>query len=187
MARTQQAAQANITLQEQIEAIHKAKGLVPEDDSKEKIGPSKPNEMPQPPPLSSAPNMPSNAPPIASVPRPPSVSGGAYIWGLPSPRQMFPDAPRNSRLFFSDATSHPHDGSQCRPRDAAPPYDFGSPFATRLRHCRSYASHHPCSPDQCGSHATLGSPDYGSASPSHDRANRSVFELYLLTPGNFFS
>ncbi|XP_042300194.1 splicing factor 3A subunit 1-like, partial [Sceloporus undulatus] len=76
MARTQQAAQANITLQEQIEAIHKAKGLVPEDDSKEKIGPSKPNEMPQqppPPPPSSAPNMPTNAPPIASVPRPPSM------------------------------------------------------------------------------------------------------------------
>ncbi|XP_077165039.1 splicing factor 3A subunit 1 [Paroedura picta] len=73
MARTQQAAQANITLQEQIEAIHKAKGLVPEDDSKEKIGPSKPNEMPQPPPLSSAPNMPTSAPPIASVPRPPSM------------------------------------------------------------------------------------------------------------------
>ncbi|KAJ8379484.1 hypothetical protein SKAU_G00002620 [Synaphobranchus kaupii] len=55
MARTQQAAQANITLQEQIEAIHKAKGLVQEDDSKEKIGPSKPSEMPQMPLLSSAP------------------------------------------------------------------------------------------------------------------------------------
>ncbi|XP_042300464.1 splicing factor 3A subunit 1-like, partial [Sceloporus undulatus] len=76
MARTQQAAQANITLQEQIEAIHKAKGLVPEDDSKEKIGPSKPNEMLQqqpPPPPSSAPNMPTNAPLIVSVPRPPSM------------------------------------------------------------------------------------------------------------------
>ncbi|CAJ0945038.1 unnamed protein product [Ranitomeya imitator] len=44
MARTQQAAQANITLQEQIEAIHKAKGLVPEEDGKDKIGPSKPNK-----------------------------------------------------------------------------------------------------------------------------------------------
>lgn len=75
MARTQQAAQANITLQEQIEAIHKAKGLVPEDDTKEKIGPSKPNEIPQqPPPPSSAPNIPSSAPPITSVPRPPAVS-----------------------------------------------------------------------------------------------------------------
>ena len=40
MARTQQAAQANITLQEQIEAIHKAKGLVLEDGTKEKICPS---------------------------------------------------------------------------------------------------------------------------------------------------
>ena len=75
MARTQQAAQANITLQEQIEAIHKAKGLVPEDDTKEKIGPSKPNEIPQPPPPpSSATNIPSSAPPITSVPRPPTVS-----------------------------------------------------------------------------------------------------------------
>ncbi|KAM6954705.1 splicing factor 3A subunit 1 [Aplochiton taeniatus] len=45
MARTQQAAQANITLQEQIEAIHKAKGLVGEDDAREKIGPSKPHEI----------------------------------------------------------------------------------------------------------------------------------------------
>ncbi|NXC96454.1 SF3A1 factor, partial [Certhia familiaris] len=73
MARTQQAAQANITLQEQIEAIHKAKGLVPEDDSKEKIGPSKPNEIPQPPPPSSASNPPASAPPITSVPRPPTM------------------------------------------------------------------------------------------------------------------
>ncbi|MGH0139740.1 UNVERIFIED_CONTAM: hypothetical protein FKN15_028633 [Acipenser sinensis] len=72
MARTQQAAQANITLQEQIEAIHKAKGLVPEDDSKEKIGPSKPTDKPQPPMSSSAPSMPSSAPP-ASVPPPPLI------------------------------------------------------------------------------------------------------------------
>ncbi|XP_073486988.1 splicing factor 3A subunit 1 isoform X2 [Aquarana catesbeiana] len=70
MARTQQAAQANITLQEQIEAIHKAKGLVPEEDGKDKIGPSKPNEITQPSP-SSAPTMPSSVPPITSVPRPP--------------------------------------------------------------------------------------------------------------------
>lgn len=70
MARTQQAAQANITLQEQIEAIHKAKGLVPEDDTKDKIGPSKP-ELPQLPSLSSASNSSMNAPPITSLPRPP--------------------------------------------------------------------------------------------------------------------
>ncbi|XP_041079348.1 splicing factor 3A subunit 1 [Polyodon spathula] len=72
MARTQQAAQANITLQEQIEAIHKAKGLVPEDDSKEKIGPSKPTDKPQPPMSSSSPSLPSSAPPT-SVPRPPLI------------------------------------------------------------------------------------------------------------------
>ncbi|XP_032899211.1 splicing factor 3A subunit 1 [Amblyraja radiata] len=69
MARTQQAAQANITLQEQIEAIHKAKGLVPEDDTKDKIGPSKP-ELLQLPSLSSASNSSMN-PPITSLPRPP--------------------------------------------------------------------------------------------------------------------
>lgn len=73
MARTQQAAQANITLQEQIEAIHKAKGLVQEDDSKEKIGPSKPNEVPQPPMPSIPPSMPKPAPPM-NIPRPTSVS-----------------------------------------------------------------------------------------------------------------
>ncbi|XP_044131202.1 splicing factor 3A subunit 1 isoform X2 [Bufo gargarizans] len=70
MARTQQAAQANITLQEQIEAIHKAKGLVPDEDGKDKIGPSKPNEINQPPPPS-APTIPSSAPQMNSAPRPP--------------------------------------------------------------------------------------------------------------------
>uniref|UniRef100_A0A3B3YYN7 Uncharacterized protein n=1 Tax=Poecilia mexicana TaxID=48701 RepID=A0A3B3YYN7_9TELE len=72
MARTQQAAQANITLQEQIEAIHKAKGLVGEDETKEKIGPSKPSEIHQPPPIpSSAPSLPKPSPPVTAVPRPP--------------------------------------------------------------------------------------------------------------------
>ncbi|KAI7797556.1 putative splicing factor 3A subunit 1, partial [Triplophysa rosa] len=70
MARTQQAAQANITLQEQIEAIHKAKGLVQEDDTKEKIGPSKPNEIPQPPLPSASPLLPKPTPPINTMPRP---------------------------------------------------------------------------------------------------------------------
>ncbi|KAG9270543.1 splicing factor 3A subunit 1 [Astyanax mexicanus] len=73
MARTQQAAQANITLQEQIEAIHKAKGLVQEDDTKEKIGPSKPNELPQPPMPSSVSNLPKPSPPISTMPKPPPV------------------------------------------------------------------------------------------------------------------
>lgn len=73
MARTQQAAQANITLQEQIEAIHKAKGLVQEDDTKEKIGPSKPNELPQPPMPSSVATLPKPSPPMSTMPKPPSV------------------------------------------------------------------------------------------------------------------
>lgn len=73
MARTQQAAQANITLQEQIEAIHKAKGLVGEDDTKEKIGPSKPSDiLHQPPMPSSAAILSKPSPPVSIVPRPPS-------------------------------------------------------------------------------------------------------------------
>ncbi|XP_030592957.1 splicing factor 3A subunit 1 [Archocentrus centrarchus] len=73
MARTQQAAQANITLQEQIEAIHKAKGLVGEDDTKEKIGPSKPSEIHHQPPIpSSAASLPKPSPPVTAVPRPPT-------------------------------------------------------------------------------------------------------------------
>lgn len=73
MARTQQAAQANITLQEQIEAIHKAKGLVGEDDTKEKIGPSKPSEIHHQPPMpSSASILPKPSPPVTAVPRPPT-------------------------------------------------------------------------------------------------------------------
>lgn len=74
MARTQQAAQANITLQEQIEAIHKAKGLVGEDDTmKEKIGPSKPSEIHHQPPMpSSLPSLPKPSPPVTALPRLPS-------------------------------------------------------------------------------------------------------------------
>lgn len=73
MARTQQAAQANITLQEQIEAIHKAKGLVGEDDTKEKIGPSKPNEIHHQPPMpSTAAILPKPSPQLTAVPRPPA-------------------------------------------------------------------------------------------------------------------
>lgn len=73
MARTQQAAQANITLQEQIEAIHKAKGLVQEDESKDKIGPSKPNESVPPPLPTTVPTLPKPSPPINMAPRPPTV------------------------------------------------------------------------------------------------------------------
>lgn len=76
MARTQQAAQANITLQEQIEAIHKAKGLVQEDDTKEKIGPSKPSDGPLQPPLPTPvapPSLPKPNPPISAPPRAPTT------------------------------------------------------------------------------------------------------------------
>lgn len=79
MARTQQAAQANITLQEQIEAIHKAKGLVGEDDAKEKIGPSKPSEISHQPPVPSpAAILQKPNPPLTAVPRPPSTVSRLY-------------------------------------------------------------------------------------------------------------
>ncbi|TTQ23540.1 Splicing factor 3A subunit 1 [Bagarius yarrelli] len=73
MARTQQAAQANITLQEQIEAIHKAKGLVQEDENKEKIGPSKPNESIPLTLPTTMPTLTKPSPPISTIPRPPPV------------------------------------------------------------------------------------------------------------------
>uniref|UniRef100_G3TTS0 Splicing factor 3a subunit 1 n=1 Tax=Loxodonta africana TaxID=9785 RepID=G3TTS0_LOXAF len=66
MAQTQHVAQANITLQENSKAIHKAKALVQEDDTKEKIGPSKPDEIPPP---SSATNIPSSVLSITSLPQ----------------------------------------------------------------------------------------------------------------------
>uniref|UniRef100_S4RRN5 Splicing factor 3a, subunit 1 n=1 Tax=Petromyzon marinus TaxID=7757 RepID=S4RRN5_PETMA len=81
MARTQQAAQANISLQEQIEAIHKAKGLVGEDEAKEKIGPKPvlsgrsglpPGPPPGPPRSNSAtsnsPSMSNSMPPSSRPP-----------------------------------------------------------------------------------------------------------------------
>uniref|UniRef100_A0A8C3AEU9 Splicing factor 3A subunit 1 n=1 Tax=Cyclopterus lumpus TaxID=8103 RepID=A0A8C3AEU9_CYCLU len=75
MARTQQAAQANITLQEQIEAIHKAKGLVGEDDAREKIGPSKPSEIHHHhSAMSSSMGMPKPGPPMSMLRPPHSVT-----------------------------------------------------------------------------------------------------------------
>ncbi|XP_077416679.1 splicing factor 3A subunit 1 [Vanacampus margaritifer] len=93
MARTQQAAQANITLQEQIEAIHKAKGLVGEDDNKEKIGPSKPSDGHHMPPMpSSAPILPKPSMPI-SMPRPPTNLGPSVRTTLLSAVPVIPRPP----------------------------------------------------------------------------------------------
>ncbi|XP_019717341.1 splicing factor 3A subunit 1 isoform X2 [Hippocampus comes] len=94
MARTQQAAQANITLQEQIEAIHKAKGLVGEDDTKEKIGPSKPSDTHHMPPMPSpAPIVPKPSPPVAAMPRPPSNVGPPVRTTLLSAVPVIPRPP----------------------------------------------------------------------------------------------
>uniref|UniRef100_A0A7N8WXK3 Splicing factor 3a, subunit 1 n=1 Tax=Mastacembelus armatus TaxID=205130 RepID=A0A7N8WXK3_9TELE len=109
MARTQQAAQANITLQEQIEAIHKAKGLVGEDDTKEKIGPSKPSEIHHQPPIpSSAASLPKPSPPVTTVPRPPSAVNQVCKYfkiheatGMPAGKQKL----QYEGIFIKDSNS----------------------------------------------------------------------------------
>ncbi|XP_037114379.1 splicing factor 3A subunit 1 [Syngnathus acus] len=94
MARTQQAAQANITLQEQIEAIHKAKGLVGEDDNKEKIGPSKPSDIHHMPPMpSSAPILPKPSPSVSAISRPPTTLGPPVRTTLLSAVPVIPRPP----------------------------------------------------------------------------------------------
>ncbi|OCT98119.1 hypothetical protein XELAEV_18010347mg [Xenopus laevis] len=114
MARTQQAAQANITLQEQIEAIHKAKGLVPEEDGKDKIGPSKPNEMPQLPPPSSTPTIPTHAPPVSSAPRLPPVSHHPHITSPISRPPTMPPPIRTTMMSALPVMQSPPMGSMVR-------------------------------------------------------------------------
>ncbi|XP_077456664.1 splicing factor 3A subunit 1 [Stigmatopora argus] len=93
MARTQQAAQANITLQEQIEAIHKAKGLVGEDDNKEKIGPSKPSDSHHMPPMSAASILSKPGPPMPTLQRPPTNLGPPVRTTLLSAVPVIPRPP----------------------------------------------------------------------------------------------
>uniref|UniRef100_A0A8C1YUQ8 Splicing factor 3A subunit 1 n=1 Tax=Cyprinus carpio TaxID=7962 RepID=A0A8C1YUQ8_CYPCA len=111
MARTQQAAQANITLQEQIEAIHKAKGLVQEDDTKEKIGPSKPNEIPQPPLPSGIPSLPKPNPPVSTTSMAPPVPPVAPVVRLAPGQVLAPmppmlHAPRINVVPMPPSTPH---------------------------------------------------------------------------------
>lgn len=83
------AARANITIEEQIQQIHKIKGLLP-DEEKERIGPAKPQHgsqiMPPLPPTSLPPPPPVSAAPPVSAPRPPP----------PPPKQPPPPAPPKS-------------------------------------------------------------------------------------------
>uniref|UniRef100_A0A8C3AGS4 Splicing factor 3A subunit 1 n=1 Tax=Cyclopterus lumpus TaxID=8103 RepID=A0A8C3AGS4_CYCLU len=142
MARTQQAAQANITLQEQIEAIHKAKGLVGEDDAREKIGPSKPSEihhhhsamsssmgMPKPgppmsmlrPPHSMAPVRTTLLSAIPVIPRPPMspvvrLASGQVIASMPP---MIPA----SRLNVVQIEPFLHSSAPAPPSHPPPPHD----------------------------------------------------------------
>uniref|UniRef100_A0A293MY77 Splicing factor 3A subunit 1 n=1 Tax=Ornithodoros erraticus TaxID=265619 RepID=A0A293MY77_ORNER len=64
------AARANITIEEQIQQIHKIKGLLP-DEEKERIGPAKPASAPPLPPLPPAPPLPpqeKKKPPLPPMP-----------------------------------------------------------------------------------------------------------------------
>lgn len=179
MARTQQAAQANITLQEQIEAIHKAKGLVGEDETKEKIGPSKPSEIHHPPPIpSSAPILLKPNPPISTMPRPPS-----------SVRRFSRDRPYFSFyviqiLFFfllaalliptlvfafgvqTVATSCTHHAPLCRTGD--PETTGGSCGSPRARPSpRSDAAYDSCASHQRGASASKRASHHGSQTTPH--------------------
>lgn len=98
------AARANITIEEQIQQIHKIKGLLP-DEEKERIGPAKPTNapplppLPPPPPTTSAPPLPpqekKKAPP--QPPLPPTT--------LPKPAP--PAAPQPPRPVVIAAVPRP--------------------------------------------------------------------------------
>lgn len=67
------AARANITIEEQIQQIHKIKGLLP-DEEKERIGPAKPHgSIPMPPLPPSNPPLPPLPPASTSAPAPPGT------------------------------------------------------------------------------------------------------------------
>lgn len=94
MESTSRAARAHITIEEQIAAIHKIKGLLP-DEEKEKIGPSEtPKSVPQPrppsPPSALKINVPTSAPP---PPQPPRSQPPAPPSQPPKPQQPMPAPP----------------------------------------------------------------------------------------------
>lgn len=173
MARTQQAAQANITLQEQIEAIHKAKGLVGEDDAKEKIGPSKPSEIPHQLPLPSSPSILQKPnPPLTAVPRPPSTVSclliklivlwmerfclikNLWICSLQIVGPANTDHPPTCCTCTSKATS-----DSCGAPHTRPSYSTG-------------ASHDTCSPCQCGPGSPTGTSHFGTPATPGGRSCR---------------
>ncbi|KAG8194724.1 hypothetical protein JTE90_026374 [Oedothorax gibbosus] len=82
------AARANITIEEQIQQIHKIKGLLP-DEEKERIGPSKPHESTQPPTTTGTPlkliTIPSTTPASSAAP-PPATSTAAPATTAPTPK-----------------------------------------------------------------------------------------------------
>ncbi|XP_075976034.1 splicing factor 3a subunit 1 isoform X2 [Anticarsia gemmatalis] len=86
------AARAHITLEDQIQQIHKVKGLLP-DEEKEKIGPKPVGAAGPPraaPPRPPAPAPPPRPPPAAPAPAPPPV----LLQPLPSLMVLPPMAPR---------------------------------------------------------------------------------------------
>lgn len=164
MARTQQAAQANITLQEQIEAIHKAKGLVGEDDAKEKIGPSKPSELSHQPPVPSSPAILQKPnPPLTAMPRPPSTVSclGSSLWvrfcSIKKPRMW------SIQTVGTAHTDHP---LTCCARNSKTTSDSCGAPRTRTSDSTG-ASHDTCPPCQCGPGSSTGTSHSGTqAAPS---------------------
>jgi splicing factor 3A subunit 1 len=151
---TARAARANISLNDQIEQIHRAKGLIP-DSSKEGIGPKAGKSAPPGPPQ--APKPPAQAVPPPPQPiRPPHIPQmppagltGANLMPLraphPQPMMMPPQpfymAPQAAQIrpgimqnpFGNIAPPpgmHPHGMPQQQPN---PPGEMGEPPAKRMR------------------------------------------------------
>lgn len=118
------AARANITIEEQIQQIHKIKGLLP-DEEKERIGPAKPQHGSQqqmlpplpplpPPPVSAAPPVSAPKPPPPKPPPPPQA---------PPPKSTAPPTlipPAALRTQMAPVIAHPPMPTPPRPMMAAP-------------------------------------------------------------------
>ncbi|XP_037499936.1 splicing factor 3A subunit 1 [Rhipicephalus sanguineus] len=123
------AARANITIEEQIQQIHKIKGLLP-DEEKERIGPAKPQHGSQqqhlpplppsnlpplpPPPVSAAPPVSAPKPPPPKPPPPPQA---------PPPKSTAPPTllpPAALRTQMAPVIAHPPVPTPPRPMMAAP-------------------------------------------------------------------
>ncbi len=152
---TARAARANISLNDQIEQIHRAKGLIP-DSSKEGIGPKAGKNASSQPGPPQVPKLPTQAVPPPPQPRPPHIPQmpptgltGANLMPLraphPQPMMMPPQpffmTPQVGQIrpgimqnpFGNIAAPpgiHPHSMPQPQPN---PPGEMGEPPSKRMR------------------------------------------------------